>query len=416
MKQASAIGILALSLSVLACSTRGTSTIGQPPLAPAILQNGQSPAQWVVIPTKFQPAGIAVGPDKQIWVTGQDTEAVYRVTVKTGHISAAAPLGFQAGPIVAGSDGNMWTCGSTGQVGGLARITPTLSVTTYAAPALCAGITVGPDGATWFTSISDCALERAASDGVITEIASPFCPSNPHEILTGSDGSLWFTERGAGGVPVGIVRFDPSTRGFTEFRTDKMVVGLALGSDGNLYGCWNPEKNAGGQLAQISPAGNVVTFSLRTKCRGSTQPTNRLRDIYYTTTSGNGARWNIHGHGDVAYGQSPSRNVSIAMTVGPDDNIWNADVLNSVEIFVNRVLTVDPSAATIQLGSSQNFSISETGCKCNWTARSSDPAIASASTVSNGVFTVTALAQGSATITVADPKMNAFRVAITARN
>ncbi|HET9342894.1 MAG TPA: hypothetical protein VFO25_08275 [Candidatus Eremiobacteraceae bacterium] len=382
------------------------------PVQPWVLQNGQQPTQWVVFPTIFQPAGIAVGPDKQIWVTAQDTEAVYRVTVKTGRISAPAAVGFQPGPIVAGSDGNMWTCGSAGQTGGLARITPTLQATTYAAPGLCGGITVGPDGAIWFTSIADCALERATTDGVITETVSPFCPSNPHEIITGSDGNLWFTERGAGGVPVGVVRYDLGS-GFTEFQTSKEVVGLALGYDGNLYGCWNPEKNAGGQLAQISIAGSVATFSLETKCRGSTQPTSGLRDIYYTTTSGNGARWNVHGHGDFAYGQSPSKNVSIAMAVGEDDNVWNADVFKSVEVFVNRILTVEPSAATIQVGGSQNFSVSETGCKCNWTARSSDPAVASASAVSGGVFTVTALAQGSAIITVADSKMNTFRVSIT---
>ncbi len=58
------------------------------------------------------------------------------------------------------------------------------------------GITVGPDGALWFTDSAD-KIGRITTQGQITEFAlpsSPDSPSNGGGITTGPDGALWFTQ------------------------------------------------------------------------------------------------------------------------------------------------------------------------------------------------------------------------------
>jgi streptogramin lyase len=58
------------------------------------------------------------------------------------------------------------------------------------------GITVGPDGALWFTEGSGNKIGRITPAGVITEFPIPTAGSGPVGITAGPDGALWFTENG----------------------------------------------------------------------------------------------------------------------------------------------------------------------------------------------------------------------------
>src|SRR5262245_61055452 len=58
------------------------------------------------------------------------------------------------------------------------------------------GITVGPDGALWFTEFSGQKIGRVTTAGFFTEFPVP--PSFPSGITAGPDGALWFTESGLG--------------------------------------------------------------------------------------------------------------------------------------------------------------------------------------------------------------------------
>ena len=64
-----------------------------------------------------------------------------------------------------------------------------------------AGITVGPDGALWFTEENGHRIGRITTDGAITEYQIPTVPSAPAEITATKDGNLWFTEFGAAPRP-----------------------------------------------------------------------------------------------------------------------------------------------------------------------------------------------------------------------
>jgi virginiamycin B lyase len=75
------------------------------------------------------------------------------------------------------------------------------------------GITVGADGALWFTENSANKLGRITTTGTITETATiPTVGSQPYDITLGADGNLWFTEHS--GNKIG--RYDGT---FTEFAT-----------------------------------------------------------------------------------------------------------------------------------------------------------------------------------------------------
>jgi virginiamycin B lyase len=184
------------------------------------------------------PAGITVGPDGRLWFTEFNVGKIAAITT-TGTIteyplsaSDAAPSGITAGP-----DGALWFT----ERRGLGRITTegtsTLKIDTpdYARPGAItsaggalwftqnyyesigrldvdnfsgrtfgpalyssglAGITVGPDGAVWFTDTSGF-IGRMTTDGFITnEIHLPTLYSEPNGIASGPDGAVWFTEYG----------------------------------------------------------------------------------------------------------------------------------------------------------------------------------------------------------------------------
>ena len=57
------------------------------------------------------------------------------------------------------------------------------------------GITAGPDGALWFTEALDVnSIGRMTVDGVISRLPLPTPDSQPYDITMGPDGNLWFTE------------------------------------------------------------------------------------------------------------------------------------------------------------------------------------------------------------------------------
>lgn len=69
------------------------------------------------------------------------------------------------------------------------------------------GITLGPDGAIWFTEHAKVKLGRISSDGSIVEYAYPHAGAHPENIVAGPDGNLWFSQ---GGPAAGIARITPS--------------------------------------------------------------------------------------------------------------------------------------------------------------------------------------------------------------
>ena len=175
-----------------------------------------------------------------------------------------------------------------------------------------AGITLGPDGALWFTEDGGNAglasIGRIDVTGAIREYPIPQ-NSAPNQIITGPDGNLWFTATGGNYIgkitPAGVLtQFLVPTAGANP-------TGITVGSDGNMWFTEpGPSANA---IASVSTSG---VFS---------------SPIPIPTPNG-----------------QPTR-----LTVGPDGNIWftelNAQRLGTVR---GRAITeyITPTFASMPLG------------------------------------------------------------------
>jgi virginiamycin B lyase len=188
----------------------------------------------------------------------------------------------------------MWFTESVGKIG---RITTAGVVTAeYPIPTASSdplGLTVGPDGALWFTETNSKKIGRMTTAGVVTvEYPMPANGHAPRDIVAGPDGNLWFTE--GPGNSIGRI----TTAGvITEFPLPDTtrVFDITAGPDGNL---WFTEFDAN-KIGRITPAGAITEYAI---------PTSNCK----------------------AYG----------ITAGPDGNLW------FTEFSANQVGMLQPPAAT----------------------------------------------------------------------
>jgi streptogramin lyase len=116
------------------------------------------------------------------------------------------------------------------------------------------GITVGPDGALWFTEASGNNIGRISTAGIVTdEFPIPTTNSSPSGITAGPDGALWFTEfnstsNGIGRITTAGVITEPSA-GFR-------IFGITAGPDGAL---WFTENST---IGRMTTAGEITQFPL----------------------------------------------------------------------------------------------------------------------------------------------------------
>jgi streptogramin lyase len=187
-----------------------------------------------------RPWFIAAGPDGNVWFTqftfgdrfsgnklgvvtpsGVITEKPIPTNGQT-YMDNVGPHGITTGT----ADGNVWF--TERSLGRIARMTLGGSVTRFplamsnVAPG---GITSGPDGNLWFTTIFT--IGRITPTGTITEFATT-ANAFPTEITRGPDGNLWFSQQGAIGriTPAGAI---------TDFQVASTPEGITAGPDGNIW-------------------------------------------------------------------------------------------------------------------------------------------------------------------------------------
>jgi len=164
---------------------------------------------------------------------------------------ASGPQGITVGP-----DGALWFTDSADKIG---RITTQGQVTEFALSTWAhpMGITTWPDGALWFTESNLDKIGRITTQGQVTEFALPIARMGPAEITAGPDGAIWFTQPG----PNQIGRI--TTQGqITEFALPSSPDspsnggGITTGPDGALWFTqgWGP-------LGRITTQGHITLFS-----------------------------------------------------------------------------------------------------------------------------------------------------------
>ncbi len=194
------------------------------------------------------PAGLAFGPDGNLWVSEPGADSIAKVT-PTGQVTTyvikagVADVTKPWSSIVAGPDGAMWFTDPTDAA--IGRITTSGTITLYPAAGLGvqtndAGLTVGPDGALWFTDAGTGSIGRITTEGQISTYAIPGGGGTPAGITTGPDGALWFAEsarNAIGRISIGgsmtIVPLPTYDSSF--FGTGNMPESIAAGPDKAIW-------------------------------------------------------------------------------------------------------------------------------------------------------------------------------------
>ncbi len=210
--------------------------------------------------------GITVGPDDNLWIALTGTGNIAVMSPSTGDLLHEYTVGAaSAGPnsIVIGPDGNLWfTVFTESSYSNVGTITTAGKVTEFSAGTRYPfEITSGSDGNLWFLSSGDGHIESISpsshdfsSYGYVETAAD-----NATGIVADSNGNLWFTQR----IDTQVGELNPTTGITTEFTSpteSSGPLGIALGTDGNIYyteAGYDPN-NPGSKIGVIDPSNGTI--------------------------------------------------------------------------------------------------------------------------------------------------------------
>jgi streptogramin lyase len=293
------------------------------------------------------PAGIAAGPDGNVWFAeSAGSGGIGRITPAGTITEFTAGISGQAESITLGSDGNLWfTEPSQEKIG---RITPSGTVTEFSIPSGLltspkpAGIAAGRDGNLWFTiSSGQGGIGRITPTGTITEFTSGLTSgSKPQGIAPGPDGNMWFTETAN---PARIGRITPEGT-ITEFSAgltaNSKPQSITAGPNGNL---WFTEEANPGRIGRITTAGEITQYEtgLPTNIRPEGITAANDGNLYFAESNNPGEIGKITTAGVITQTATPTNNSQpLGITTGPNGNVWFTEVANGGKI---GTLTVAPS-------------------------------------------------------------------------
>jgi streptogramin lyase len=226
---------------------------------------------------------LSIGLEDNVWFPVATTEppVIERMT-PTGLINGEFAIPDPSGQgwinvrneldgLARGSAGNMWFTDITDKgkefVG---RTTPTGKMSEFALPPGSgpAGIALGSDGAMWFVERGTGTVGRVNEAGVISQYSIPGTVHGtglgeknnvPMDITLGGDGDMWFTDSGTNEARSFIGRIAPSgtISEFTISVENSGPSGIALGSDGNM---WFAEPGVS-RIGRITPTGTITEFA-----------------------------------------------------------------------------------------------------------------------------------------------------------
>jgi virginiamycin B lyase len=267
------LGVVAVTLLGPAVTSCSAGPIVDCSVAGSITGNPQG--RVTEYPANLEPAGIAKGPDGNLWVA--DSSQIERVTPAgmisyfpyDASITGACMTYCGAGDITAGPDGKLWfTSEAAGTVG---TITPdgqmvpqwsqwwALGVT---GDTWTQAITAGPDGNLWFTvhtlprgtSSGAASIDRLTAKGSITAFPVATADDALYGITAGPDGALWFTDDGNN--QIGRITITGQITTFSLPTIQSGAYGITVGPDGNL---WFTERY-GNKIGRITPTGQVTEY------------------------------------------------------------------------------------------------------------------------------------------------------------
>lgn len=375
----------------------------------ALQSNAPSPSPWQAQLQLGELQAPVLGPDgKSFWGIVSFPQQFWRLEIATNDARDFPFNGSNTLRYVhAGPDGNLWYCGPN-QVG---YVTEKGAVTIYSEPiSNCFGITTGPDGNIWV--VDQASIDRVTTSGQLTSFDIAGDGVGLGTIVSSARTQLlWFTYETS--TQAGVGKFDLATDTYALFPVTPTIriggSGLNTGLDGNLYAFAGLGSRQTGVIIRVTPQGSIRKFTNLPKLGANPANGENVHTLWFGGEDSHLYGWTTQGHQLIDKGQNPMGFVPDFPTIGPDMNVWF-----NFGVYLQRMVTVTPQTATLNVGSQQSFTIVETDCpQCVWTAVSSAPGVASVTPVSGGGFTVTGVSDGNATIKVSDERYNAVQVPIT---
>lgn len=243
----------------------------------------------------------------------------------------SSPSGITVGP-----DGALWFTELSGNK--IGRITTAGSLTEFPVPTLDSqpsSITAGPDGALWFTETRGNNIGRITTSGTITEYAIKGNTS-PQGITVGADSALWFTQNysdGIGRVSVnGMITEDEVFSG--SFLKDPN--GITVGPDGAL---WFTEEGsnetAGNYIGRITTSGTLTEILIPTFDSNPSSITSGPDGALWFTESNAPKIGRITTGGAITEFPASAANF---ISVGPDGALWFTETSNNK---IGRITTAN---------------------------------------------------------------------------
>jgi virginiamycin B lyase len=317
-------------------------------------------------PRRGGPISITSGPDGDLWFAGS---CIGRMTT-TGQVTNVYRTTHFVNSITPGPDGALWfttdpsySSGDVSTGAAIGRITvpgaprpgthrpvPS-SITIYHLSTGSPGnITVGPDGALWFTMGLPPAIGRISTSGAITEypVKNGLTPT-PGTITAGPDGALWYT----------TIEF-PTTTGPAQASVSRMTTSgvvtatyttsfpagaddIVTGPDGALWFTSNtgycPIKVANGcylvtypSIVRMTTGGSFTEYGVPEPLgTGPTGPqditTGPDGALWFTSYGPQGAVGRITTSGVMTNCTSSALKTPAGITAGPDGAIWFTNYL-----------------------------------------------------------------------------------------
>lgn len=163
------------------------------------------------LPTRSAFAGdIMAGPDGALWFSEAGADKVGRITTAGEITEFPLPAGTLPGPIVTGPDGALYL--AERNTNAIARMT-TAGVVTDEFPLATEfadpfDLLAGPDGKLYVAQLSGDSIARMTFGGVVErEFRLP--SGRPDALTLGPDGAIWFSEGSLGQLGRLDIRFDP---------------------------------------------------------------------------------------------------------------------------------------------------------------------------------------------------------------
>jgi virginiamycin B lyase len=169
--------------------------------------DGQIGPQYTIPTPSSDPSDLVSGPDGRLWFTEQavGVSKIGAMTTTGAFQEFPTPTpGSEPSSIINTAGGILWF--TEAGAAAIGRITTTGAITEFpSAGTTPSGIAAGGDGALWYTlgfggtpgcsGTSDHAVGRITSGGTFTnKFATPTPASDPSDITVGPDGALWFSE------------------------------------------------------------------------------------------------------------------------------------------------------------------------------------------------------------------------------